>query len=172
MEALVLRVKDTPPHHRVEASQSGDQQMQTIRADRRPVAGLYDPAFDSALLECAAGLEQKQPRVLTHRVRLSVPCIAVFGQEAEPGPQNGQIRLPRPSGADTFHEPIPLVERHNELAVCIEHQPFVTRSARWVWELSRKPQSTRPVQTAELAARSSLGAHDGQHKCATSIIRE
>src|SRR5712691_1636242 len=132
--------------------------MQAIRADRRPVAGLNEPAFNSTLLERASSLEQEQPRGFTNGVRLSVPRMAVFGQEAEPGPQDGQIRLTRPSGADTFHEQIPLVERHDELAVGIEHQPFVMRSTGWVWEVGRGPQRTGAVQAAELPVGSSLRA--------------
>ncbi len=161
VEALVLRVKYTPPHHRVEAPQGGDQQMQAIRADRRPVAGLDEPAFNSTLLERASSFEQEQPRVFTNRFRSSVPRITVFGQEAEPGPQHSQIRVARPRCANTPHEAIPLVERNDELTVSIEDQPLVERSTEREGEVGREPQRTRAVQAAELASRASLSAHDG-----------
>src|SRR5260370_17089500 len=96
MESLVLRVKHAPPHYRVEASQSGDRQMQTIGADRRPVAGLDEPAFDSALLERAAGLQQEQPGVLTNRFRSRVPCILMPAQKPQPRPKPSQLRLTLP----------------------------------------------------------------------------
>ena len=48
--------------------------------------GLDEPAFDSALLERAAGLEQEQPRVLTNSFWSRVPLLAVLGQKPEPRP--------------------------------------------------------------------------------------
>src|SRR6266851_2464004 len=134
--------------------------MQPIGADRRPVAGLDEPAFDSAILERAASVDQKQPGVLTDRVGSSVPCIAVLGQEAEPRPQHREIRVARPRRANTTHEAVPLVERNDELTIGIEDQPLVDGSTRRVRELSREPQRTGAVQAAELAARTSLGTHD------------
>ncbi len=61
--ALILEIEHTPLHHCVETAQRGNQQMQSAGADRRPVGGLDEPAFDAIGSEHAASLQQEQPRV-------------------------------------------------------------------------------------------------------------
>ena len=161
MVALILGIEHTPRHHRVEAAQRGNQQVQAVGADGRPVGGLDEPALDAARSECTASLQQEQPGVLANRLRSSIPLIAVLGQETEPGSQHGQVRVASAFGADTFHEEVPLIEGHDELVVRVEDQPFVPRPAGWVREVRVEPQGGGPVQATELAARASLRAHFG-----------
>ena len=85
MESLILRNEDASAHDRVEAAQGGNQQMQPVGADRRLIRRLDEPAFNATRLQRTPGLEQEQPRVLAHRLRSSVPGVAMLGQEAEPG---------------------------------------------------------------------------------------
>ena len=117
VKALVLGIEHAPPHHRVEAAQGSDQQVQAVGADRRLIRRLHEPALDRACSERTAGLEQEQPRVLTNSLRPSVPLVAMLGQESEPRPQHGQVGLARSRGTDTLHEAIPLVERDDQLPV-------------------------------------------------------
>jgi hypothetical protein len=124
MEALILRVKDTPPHDRVEAPQRGDQQVETVGADRRPVAGLDEPPFNATLLEGTPCLEQKLPCVLTHSFRLRVPWILMPGQEAEPGPQDRQY-VSRVRAA-----PTPSMSRYHSLSGTTSW-PSASNTSRW-----------------------------------------
>ncbi len=118
--ALILGVEHTPRHHRVEATQRGNQQVQAVGAHRRPVGGLDEPALDATGSERTAGLQQEQPGVLANRLRSSVPLVAMLDQEAEPGAQHGQVCVARPGGAGALHQVIPLVEGNDELAVRVE----------------------------------------------------
>src|SRR6266567_3711103 len=154
--ALVLGIEHTPRYHRVEAAQRGNQQVQAVGADGRPVGGLDEPALDAATSERTAGFQQEQPGVLANRLRSSVPLIAMLGQEAEPGPQYGQVRVARPRRAGAFHQVVPLVEGHDELVVGVEDQPLVAWAAGWVGKLRAEPQGGGSVQAAELTARPSL----------------
>ncbi len=167
VESLVLRIEDASAHDGVEAAQGGNQQMQPVGADRRLIRRLDEPAFNATRLQHTPGLEQEQPRVLAHRLRSSVPGVAMLGQEAEPGSQHGEVRIACARCADALHEAVPLVERHHKLALNVEDQTFITRSAGWVSEVSWEAQRARAVQAAELAARSSLGTHNGQRKAAS-----
>src|SRR2546427_5410863 len=83
--ALILSIEHTPHHHRVEAAQRGNQQVQAVRADRRAVGGLDEPALDTARSERTASLQQEQPGVLANRLRSSVPLIAMLGQKPNQG---------------------------------------------------------------------------------------
>src|SRR5216684_5399562 len=121
----------------VEAAQRGNQQVQAVRADRRAVGDLDEPALDATGSERTASLQQEQPGVLAHRLRSSVPLITMLGQEAEPGPQHGQVRVGRAGGAGALHQVVPLIEWHDELVIRVEEQPLVTWPARWVSEVGR-----------------------------------
>jgi hypothetical protein len=55
---------------------------------------------------------------------------------------------------------VPLVEWHDELVVCVEDQPLVTRPGGWVGEVRWQPQRSGPIEAAELATRASLSAHN------------
>src|SRR6266487_3866766 len=133
--------------------------MQPVGADRRPVGGLDEPALDATRSERTPGFQQEQPGVLANRLRSSVPLIAMFGQEAEPRPEDGQIRVPRAGGAGALQQVVPLVEWHDELLVGVEDQPLVAWAAGWVKKLRAEPQGGGPVQAAEPAARPALRPH-------------
>src|SRR5439155_9027980 len=99
--------------------------------------GLDEPALDAATSERTAGFQQEQPGGLANRLRSRVPLIAMLGHEAEPGPQHGQVRVARAGGAGALHQVVPLIERHDELAVRVEDQPLVTWPSRWLREVGR-----------------------------------
>jgi hypothetical protein len=61
-----------------------------------------------------------------------------------------------------------ILDAHQKLGLDVEDKTLIARPAGWVGEVSCEPQRTRPVQAAELAARSSLGAYDGAAKCCVS----
>src|SRR5260370_10228518 len=99
MVVVVLSIEHTPAHHRVEAAQRRNEQVQAAGTHRRPVGGLDEPTLHTAGSERTSRLQQEQPGVLANCFWSTVPWIAMLGQQAEPGPDHGQVRLPRPRGA-------------------------------------------------------------------------
>src|SRR5947209_3792296 len=83
----------------------------------------------------------------------------MLGEETKPGAEHSQIRFARPCGAGALHQVVPLIERHDELVVRIQHQPLVAWPTRWVGEVRLQPEGRGPIQAAELAARTSLRPH-------------
>jgi hypothetical protein len=139
--------------------------MHATVAHGRPVGCLDKPAVDTTGLDCAPGLDQKEPRVLTDSLRTCIPWVVMLAEQAKPRPEHGQVGRAGACGAHAVHQAIPLVQRDYELAVALEHEAFVARPTRREREFSVKPQRRRAVQTAEPAAGSPLGAHAWAAPC-------
>src|SRR5579859_6147971 len=102
MVVLVLRIEHTPRHHRVEAAQRRNEQVQAAGAHSRPVVGLDEPPSNPTGPERTTRLQQEQPGVLANCLWSSVPLIAMLDQKAEPGAEHGEVRLARAGGAGTL----------------------------------------------------------------------
>src|SRR5437899_406125 len=98
--------------------------------------------------------------------------MTALGEEPEPWPQHGEIRIARPRGPVALHEVVPLVEWHDELTVGIEDQSLIARPSGWIWEVGSQPQGGRAVEAAELAASASLTTHAWAARMLISIMRE
>ena len=70
-------------------------------------------------------------------------------EEPEPGSQHSQLGVARPNGTDAVHQPVPLVQRHDELPVATENKPFLTRAAGRVREIRLETQAGCAAEAAE-----------------------